>query len=370
VLAVAVAAAVAFVVARVVASGGDEQGSRPELQQILDDLVARGDAPGVTAYVVGPEGTWAGAAGVANASTGEAMRPEARMRIESNSKTWLTALILQLAQEGKLTVDDHVDDWLPGLLRDHGDRITIRQLLHDDSGLIDDNDVYRATPAKLQAMLARVGDLGLRAELLAAGARLRRQPRTAQVPALVLIRFAAWQPLVAAPGTTYHHSNIGWNVAGLIAQKAGGKPLPALYRERLFEPLGLERTAFSPQGPIPGPHARGYDRDRNGGLVDMTASHPGKFSDGAIVTDARDEATFLRAAMDGTLFDTLGWLDLYGAPAGATGCGLPAYAGTGQGNGYRSYVWYDASGSRVAVLLANATFGDATVAALRLYCAD
>jgi D-alanyl-D-alanine carboxypeptidase len=186
---------------------------------------------------------------------------------------------------------------------------------------------------------------------------------------LLLIRLAAWQPLVASPGTTYHHSNIGWNVAGLIAAEAGGKPLRVLYRERIFQPLGLQHTAFSPQGPIAGPHANGYARDTSGRLVDTTAMHPGKFADGAIVTNARDEAAFLRAAMNGTLFQTRWWLDLYGAPANAPGCGTPAYAGIGSGDGYRSHVWYDATGDRIAVLLLNDNRGNAAAAALGLYCA-
>jgi D-alanyl-D-alanine carboxypeptidase len=361
--AIAVAVAVAL-------HATESAASRPELQRVLDGLVTGPgrDAPGVTAYVSGPHGTWLGSAGVADVRSGTAMDPHARMRIESNSKTWLAAVILQLAEEGRLTLDDTVARWLPDLLRSHGDRITIRQLMHDTSGLIDDNDVFSAGPAGFDAYVARVGDAGLRAELRETAARVRANP-AAFVPALLLVHLAAWQPLVAAPGTTYHHSNIGWNVAGLIAAEAGGKPLAALYRERLFQPLGLLDTAFSPQGPIPGPHAKGYARDGSGRLVDTTAMHPAKFSDGAIVTNARDEATFLHAAMDGTLFPKARWLGLYGSPAGATGCGAPAYAGTGTGDGYRSHVWFDETGERVAVLLLNQNRGDAAAAALRLFCA-
>jgi D-alanyl-D-alanine carboxypeptidase len=344
----------------------EAQESRPALQQILDGLVRSGVAPGVTAYVVGPQGTWAGSAGIADVKTAAPMRPDNRLRIESLSKTWLTAVLLQLAQERKLNLDDTVQRWLPGLLREHGDKITIRELMHDGSGLIDDNDIWNATPAQGEKMLARVGDAKLRAQLLAAVARYKANP-AAHFPALLWIRLAAWQPLVAAPGTAYHHSNIGWNIAGLIAAKAGGKPLPALYRERIFRPLGLDQTAFSPQGPIAGNHARGYTRI-NGRLVDQTTVHPGKFADGAIVTDARDEATFLRAAMNGKLFDKSLWLENYGPAAGATSCGSPAYTGEGSGNGYHSYVLYDDSGNRIAVLLLNRDRVDSADAAQRLYC--
>jgi D-alanyl-D-alanine carboxypeptidase len=361
----AAAAAVAVGVDRAFYSGQGHP-PRPALQHVLDGLVQRGDAPGVTAYVSGPHGTWAGSAGVADVKTGAPIRPDARMRIESNSKTWLTAVVLQLAQEGKLNLDDTVQHWLPGLLRGHGREITIRELMHDSSGLIDDNDMWNATPAEARAMLARVGDATLRRQLVAAFARYNADP-AAGLPAMLLIRAAAWQPLVAAPGTTYHHSNIGWNVVGLIAARAGGKPLPELYRERIFRPLRLHRTAFSPQGPIAGQHANGYERV-NGRLVDRTAIHAGKSADGAIVTDARDEATFLRAAMNGTLFDKAGWLGLYGPAAGVTGCGPPAYMGEGSGNAYHSYVWFSGSGDRVAVLLLNTDRADAAAAAQRLYC--
>lgn len=345
---------------------GGVQPSRPALQQILDRLVRSGVAPGVTAYVVGPQGSWTGSAGIADVKTGAPMRPDARLRIESNSKTWLVAVVLQLAQEGKLSLDDTVQRWLPGLLRGYGSQITIRELMHDSSGLIDDNDMWNATPAQARAMLARVGDAKLRAQLLAAVARYNADP-AAGLPALLLIRAAAWQPLVAAPGTTYHHSNIGWNIVGLIAAKVGGEPLPALYRERIFQPLGLHQTAFSPQGSIAGQHATGYT-SVSGRWVDRTAIHPGKFADGAIVTDAQDEATFLRAAMNGTLFDKTAWLDLYGAAATPTGCGNPAYSGEGAGNAYHSYVWFNAMGDHIAVLLLNRDSVNAAAAAQRLYC--
>jgi D-alanyl-D-alanine carboxypeptidase len=101
--------------------------ARPELQRILDGLVTGPDriAPAVTALVAGPHGTWLGSAGVANVQTGAPMGPDARMRLDSNSKFWAMTVILQLAQEGKLQLSDTVERWLPGLLP-YGNRITIR----------------------------------------------------------------------------------------------------------------------------------------------------------------------------------------------------------------------------------------------------
>jgi D-alanyl-D-alanine carboxypeptidase len=369
----------ALIVAAGVALGVDRaffaaRETRSESMQAILDRVVTGPsrlAPGATAYVSGPHGAWIGSAGLAHAKTAESMPVDARMRIESNSKTWLVAVVLQLVQEGKLSLDDTVDRWLPRLLRAHGTEITLRELMSDSSGLIDDNDVT-ASPRAADAYLARVGDPKLRAQLLAVGARLRANP-AAEVSPLWLIRLAAWQPLVATPGTSYHHSNIGWNVAGLIAAKASGKPLPLLYRERIFEPLRLRHTAYDPQGPIAGAHANGYALAAAGTLTDTTARHFGKGADGAIVTNAEDEAAFLRALTDGTLIHprTLGELGA-GDPSG---CGGPrVHSGSGAGDGFKSDVVYAVDGSRVAVLLLNGTrgetgFGRAAAAAKRLYCA-
>jgi D-alanyl-D-alanine carboxypeptidase len=351
------------------------QGTRPEFTQgVLDGLVSGPNrlAPGATAYVSGPHGTWVGSAGVADVETGAPMRVDARMRIESNSKTWLVAVVLQLVQEGRLSFGDKVDRWLPGLLRAHGKEITLRQLMSDSSGLIDDNDVF-ASPSAGNLYLARVRDPKLRAELLTVGARLHASP-AARVSPLWFIHLAAWQPLVAPPGTAYHHSNIGWNIAGLIAAKASGKPLPLLYDERIFRPLRLRHTAYDPQGPIAGRHVKGYELGAAGTVTDTTARHFGKGADGAIVTDVEDEARFLAGLTNGTLLHPSIEGELgAGDPSGCGG--PPVHSGSGAGDGFKSNVVYAVDGSRVAVLLLNgrtsgeSEFARAAAAANKLYCA-
>jgi len=135
------------------------QAPRPDLQRILGGLVTgpRRVAPGVTAYVSGPHGTWLGSAGVADTSTGAQMQVDARMRLESVGKIYTAILILQLAQEGTLRVGDAVARCLPGLLP-YGNRITIRELLTMRSGLIDNNDLRNVSENVQRANLARVKD--------------------------------------------------------------------------------------------------------------------------------------------------------------------------------------------------------------------
>jgi D-alanyl-D-alanine carboxypeptidase len=353
----------------------ETQASRPELQSVLDGLALGPSriAPGATAYVSGPGGTWLGSAGVANVQTGESMQPDARMRLESNSKTWATAVVLQLARERKLTLQDTVEQWLPGLLP-YGNRITIRQLMTDTSGLTDDNDVTRS-PGAFATMIGRVQDPRLRSQLLRTAERSQADPAGEFSP-MLLIRLAAWQPLLFRPGTRYHHSNTGWDIAGLIAAKAGGKPLPELYRERIIQPLGLEHTAYDPQGPISGAHAQGYKLTTTERLVDATAWHGGKGADGALVTNAEDEATFLKAMTSDKLGIRQQVLAFFGTAGSDAVCPGNAYSGSGAGDGYRTYVYYDHTGDRVAVLMLNgrreitaATEPRAEAAIRRLFCA-
>jgi CubicO group peptidase (beta-lactamase class C family) len=368
-----VAAGIAVGIDRLVSGGG----SPTSPQRILDSLVSGPDrvAPGATAYVLGPHGTWIGSAGIANVATGARMQPDARLRIQSLSKTWLLVAMLQLAKEGKVSLDETVSSSLPGLLPHHGSQITIRELMSDTSGLIDDNDISSATPRQGQAMLARVKDPKLRAELVATVARIRANPNTYVSP-LVWIKLADWQPLVAPPGTQYHHSNIGWNIAGLIAARVAGEPLPVLYRQRLFAPLGLTHTAYDPQGPIAGQHAQGYSIARNGGLTDATGWTQGKGADGAIVTDAAEEAAFLKAILDNKLGIRREFLDFYNSSGRAQACPGNAFNGVGAGDASQAYIYLDRpTGTRIAVLLLNGTratiSGDdpkAAAAARQLYC--
>jgi D-alanyl-D-alanine carboxypeptidase len=307
------------------------------------------------------------------------MSPDARMRLESVSKIYTATLILQLAQQRKLRVGDTVARWLPGLLP-YGDRITIRQLLTMTSGLIDTNDFTNASDSVKRVYLARVKDAPLRAQLLAAATVISKYP-AAVVPETLWVRWAAWQPLLFTPGVGFHYSNIGYDILGLIAARAGGRPLPVLYRRLIFQPLGLSATAYDPQGPIRGARAHGYGIEPDGTRTDTSDWHWGVGAEGGIVSSARETATFLTALMRGRLLRRQQLEAMQGENLWlggvASGCAEQAYGWSGGGSGYKTEVWVNDDGSRVAVLLLNARhFGTAEAAAdeaahetlVRLYC--
>ncbi len=246
----------------------------------------------------------------------------------------------------------------------YGNRITIRQLLAMSSGLVDNNDFNGPFEVFERTYLARVRDAKLRAQILDFLVRGNKNP-AAELSEIWWIRLAAWQPLLFEPGAGYHYSNIGYDILGLIAARAGGKPLAALYREQIFAPLGLHATAYDPQGPITGPHAHGYGIEPDGRQTDTTDWHWGVATEGGIVSNAQETATFLTALMHGKLLDRKQLTAMEGDNlwhgGEPNGCaGGQAYGWSGGGSGYKTDVWVNDGGSHVAVVLSNARhYGDA-----------
>lgn len=384
------ALAVAVVINRTVSSGG-RHNSPPIMQGSIDALVtglAR-IAPGVTAYVAGPRGVWVSSAGIA--TIGTPMRPGARLRLNSVGKTWTAALILKLVGEERMKLEDTVSHWLPGLLP-YGNQITVAQLLSMTSGMIDTNDFE----AKAAYYINKIKDPARRARIQAAARRAGTDPTYPPTP--VWIEAAAGVGLLHQPGSSWHYSNIGYMVLGLIAARAGGADLATLFRTQIIDPLQLQSARYDPAPNISGAHAHGYSLSGGGKLVDATGWTGGLAANGGIVSDAADEAHFLQALVRGQVLRhaQLAALETPYAQGGPglgndgyglgiviqrDGCATPgvAYGHNGAGDGYMSSVQVSPDGTRVAVVLVN---GYATTIAAqnpgsgtlfntmqRLYCA-
>src|SRR5438552_2035787 len=105
------------------------------LASALERVVSAG-VPGALAFVREGDRTQTAAAGLADVGARVKIRGGERFRVGSVTKTFVATVVLQLAAEGRLRLDDPVGRWLPGLLPD-GERITIRDLLAHRSGLAD-----------------------------------------------------------------------------------------------------------------------------------------------------------------------------------------------------------------------------------------
>ena len=112
-----------------------------KIQAILDQSVTEFGIPGIVMLARNAEGkTFLGASGFADLETQTPMTPQHRFRIASISKTFVATVILQLVEEGALSLDEKIDRWLDASLVDsipHGHAVTLRHLLSHTSGIYD-----------------------------------------------------------------------------------------------------------------------------------------------------------------------------------------------------------------------------------------
>ena len=131
------------------------------LQSRLDQLVAAG-VPGVVVLVRDGSQTTTLVSGIADLGTNKPMKANMRLRVASLAKSYVAAVVFQLVSEGKVALDDSVEQWLPGVVP-NGEHITIEQLLGHRSGIFD----YGAGSTALRALPRR--RLRLRVEAAGAG---------------------------------------------------------------------------------------------------------------------------------------------------------------------------------------------------------
>jgi D-alanyl-D-alanine carboxypeptidase len=290
------------------------------------------------------------------------------------SKLWTAVVVLKLAEQHKLRLDDRVSRWLPGLFP-YGNRITVRELLNHTSGMVDDNDIE----ARPNYWLAKIHDPKLRRELLALSRALAKNPSTTISP-LFEMRVAAALPLLFTPGTQFHYSNIGYKTAAAVAEKVAGAPLDTLYHRFIIDPLKLRSAGYDPTATVTGKHAVGYIVQEHGKLTDATHLDIGSVAaSGGVVSNARDEATFLTSLMQGKILTRpfVTQLQANGFGTGVTTmCGQTVYTHGGATLAYMAEVAVTRAGRRVAVLLVNGrthnSWGDGMTeqALQQLFCAD
>lgn len=300
------------------------------LQNTLDSVLA--ETVGVSAAIVSPEETWFGASGLANLRANTPVTPSDRFQIGSITKTFVATTVLQLMEEGKLTLEDTLDQWLPGevvsMIPGGGD-VTIHQLLNHTSGISD----Y----------------LGI---LLDSGINLFREWQPNELVGLI-----AAQPLSFTPGTSWQYSNTNYILLGMIVENVTGTSIASEIRSRILEPLKLDNTFFAEAEAIPGGFVSGYwDIDQDGDLDDMSfISLSLVGSAGAMVSNTEDLVDFAKGLFEGDLLEAtslqqmLTFTEAVGSRA-FSGYGLGVaqlntpddliYGHNGLTLGYRANLWY------------------------------
>ncbi|MEU4235425.1 serine hydrolase domain-containing protein [Nonomuraea sp. NPDC026600] len=324
-----------------------------QLQRDLNAVSATG-VVGTLGEVVTPSGRLRARAGVRELTSRDPVPADARFRIGSVTKTFVSTVVLRLVGEGRLSLDDTVEKWLPGVVRGSGNdgrKITVRQLLQHTSGLHN----YLPKPPGSARAWRRERLRSYRAEQLVARA-VRHRPDF-------------------APGTNWRYSNTNYVLAGMIIRKVTGHTWQREVHDRILKPLGLRHTsAPGVDTHMPKPHARAYMRFQRGGpLVDVTVKNQtlGDAAGGMISTTG-DLNAFFRALMDGKLLAPAQLVEMektvpakelqaMGVPGARYGLGLlyrPLSCGGGywshggDGDGYRTRLGVTPDGRRGIVVSA------------------
>ena len=204
-----------------------------DFRRVVEDAATALLVPGAVVALRTPQGSFDVAVGTTQLGSANAPDVQTRFRIASNTKTMTAALVMLLAQDGKLALDDPVGRYVAGV--PNGANITVEELLTMRSGLYGYTD-----------------DPELSEEL-------DRDPARAWTPQQVLA-IAYRHPPRFAPGTEYDYSNTNYALLGLVAENAGGRTLSEQFRDRLLNPLGLDQTTLPAvdDTTIPAPGSHGY----------------------------------------------------------------------------------------------------------------
>lgn len=235
----------------------------------------------VAAAVVPGSGFWIGTSGYSHGTV--PVRPYIRFEVASVTKTLVAAATLRLVEEGVLTLDDTIEQWLPDL--DHpqiNSSVTLRQLLNHRAGIYNfgDNNPFR------QALFSDWDRVWTPTDVLA---------------------------YVEAPyfqaGTAGQYSNTGYVLAGMMIRRASPVGVPAELRRTVFDPAGMNSSFLGVEegwtGDLAHPHLdfNGDGIHEDLGADSQTAILSSFWTSGAVISTAADLARFGEALFDGTLLN-------------------------------------------------------------------
>ncbi|ADI03181.1 Beta-lactamase class C and other penicillin binding protein-like protein [Streptomyces bingchenggensis BCW-1] len=346
------------------ASTGLTAAAKPQqadpLQQQVDAIHDTG-AVGVLAEVTSPDTRDSARAGTAELGTGRPMPRNGRFRIGSAAKTFTATVVLQLVGEGRMSLEDTVEQWLPGVVRGNdndGSQITVRQLLQHTSGI---RDVLPEIPALNSAD-------GYRAE--------RFRTYTPEE----LVRLAIQHRPNFPPGDGWSYSNTNYILAAMIIHEVTGRSWAQEVNDRIIRPLGLRDTSMPGAFPsILGPHAHSYAAFGTHTRTDVTVLNSSMaVGSGSIISTTHDLNRFYTALLGGRLLAPAQLDEMtttkpapelgvrYGLGLGEIplSCGGSYFGHPGELLGYRTWGGVTRDGTRTAVVYVTSDGGRNTQQAM------
>ncbi|MEU0955003.1 serine hydrolase domain-containing protein [Streptomyces niveus] len=288
-------------------SAGDPLSQR-QLQREVDRTLKKAGYIAVSVQVRDGQRRTYAVGGEAELGTGRPVSHAAGFRAASVTKTFVSTVVLQLVAEGRLSLDDTVEEWLPGLVTGNGNdgsRITVRHLLQHTSGLY--NYDFTEDTGDTAADFERTRFDHYEPEEAVAGA-LKHKPD-----------FEPADP--NDPDPDWNYSNTGYIVAGMIIEKVTGRSWDREVRDRIVRPLGLTQTYAPGDDPgLKGPYTHSYQQfPGSTGWTDTSIRNVSwATAAGELITGERDLDRFLTALQRGRLLPPAQMAELRRTvPAGA-----------------------------------------------------
>ncbi len=194
--------------------------------------------PGAIMLVSAPDReTWMASFGVGDRAAGTPMTVAMHTRVGSITKMFTATIVLQLVDEGKLSLDDILSSLVPDAADlPHAERITLRQLLNMRSGIFN----YTEDELTFSTLVVDPNRFWTHPELIA---------------------IARTQDAYFEPGSEFHYSNTNYILLEMIVERTTGRPFGEELQERILTPLGLAETVLPTSPAMPEPFAHGYGRD-------------------------------------------------------------------------------------------------------------
>ena len=269
--------------------------------------------------------------GLADHGKGIANKLDTRFHIASLSILFTSTAVLRLIDQGKLSFDTHVSEIVTGV--PNGDKITIRELLEQNSGLPDAND-----------------DLPNYDDLL----------KTHQTPEALIAQISTLPPHAEPGGKSDREEHSGQNLLALIIERKTGLTFAQAMKVLVFDPFGMRDSGVDDDGPIGGAVAQGQQVSGTFGLKPAPTIHwSAKPGNGSAYSTVNDEWKWLHGFLHGDLLREssrkamLDTSDGYGWWTESKRLGETVYASNGRAPGFSSHLEYLPGDDTVIILLAN-----------------
>jgi CubicO group peptidase (beta-lactamase class C family) len=174
--------------------------------------------------------------GLANMEWNIPNTPETKFRLGSITKQFTSMLILQLVEEGKVSLEGKLSDCLPYYREDTGKKVTIHHLLTHTSGI----PSYTNLPNFMD--------------------EVSRDPYGVEE----FVKEYCSGDLEFEPGARFNYNNSGYFILGAVIEKITGRPYDEVLTERIFKPLGMKNSGYDRPGTIIPERAAGYERSLDG----------------------------------------------------------------------------------------------------------